>query len=118
MTAKTEDYDEIVRVIHLYLDAFNDNDINMFREAFHEDAWILYIDADGTLHKNLISESFERWASPPSWGVRGRIVSVTQMGDAAGVVLLFGDDWIDFHSLLRINGVWKITNKTATHSSR
>lgn len=40
------------------------------------------------------------------------------MGDAAGVVLLFGDDWIDFHSLLRINGVWKITNKTATHSSR
>ena len=49
MTAKTEDYDEIVRVIHLYLDVFNDNDINMFREAFHEDAWILYIDADGTL---------------------------------------------------------------------
>ena len=26
--------------------------------------------------------------------------------------------WIDFHNLLRINGVWKITNKTATHSSR
>ena len=26
--------------------------------------------------------------------------------------------YIDFHNLLRINGVWKITNKTATHSSR
>jgi hypothetical protein len=28
------------------------------------------------------------------------------------------DEWLDFHNLLRINGVWKITNKTATHSSR
>jgi hypothetical protein len=35
-----------------------------------------------------------------------------------GVVLLFGEDWIDFHSLVRDNGIWKITNKTATHSSR
>jgi hypothetical protein len=26
--------------------------------------------------------------------------------------------FVDFHALLRINGVWKITNKTATHSSR
>jgi len=26
--------------------------------------------------------------------------------------------YIDFHNLIRINGVWKITNKTATHSSR
>jgi len=28
------------------------------------------------------------------------------------------DGWIDFRNLLRINGVWKITNKSATHSSR
>jgi hypothetical protein len=26
--------------------------------------------------------------------------------------------WVDFHSLLRINGQWKITNKTATHATR
>ena len=118
MTTKTEDYDEIVRVLQLYLDGFNDNDISMFKKAFHEDAWIFYVDADGVVHKCLISECFEEWASPPSENVKGRIVSVTQMGDAAGVVLLFGDDWIDFHSLVRVNGVWKITNKTATHSSR
>jgi hypothetical protein len=40
------------------------------------------------------------------------------MGDAAGVVLLFGEDWIDFRSPVRVNRVWKVTNKTATHSSR
>jgi hypothetical protein len=47
---------------------------------------------------------------------------VTQVGDAAAVQLNFNSDksqgWIDFHNLLRIDGVWKITNTTATHSSR
>jgi hypothetical protein len=51
----------------------------------------------------------------------GRFISVTRVGDAAGVQLSWkrgSDEYIDFHNLLRINGVWKITNKTATHSSR
>jgi hypothetical protein len=61
---------------------------------------------------------------PPSRGVVGRFVSVTQVGDAAAVQLSFdsvadkSSGWIDFHNLLRVNGVWKITNKTAAHSSR
>ena len=28
MTARTDDYDEIVRVVQLYIDGFNDNDIS------------------------------------------------------------------------------------------
>jgi Putative lumazine-binding len=124
MTARTDDYDDIVRVIQLYINGFNDNSVRKLREAFHEDAWIFYIDAGGDLHKNLISESFEKWASPPSSGIVGRFISVTQVGDAATVQLSFdpasdkSQGWIDFHNPLRINGVWKITNKTATHSSR
>jgi hypothetical protein len=121
MSARTDDYDEIVRVVKLYIDGFNDNDISKFKEAFHEDAWIFFIDANGGLHKNLISESFEEWAAPPSSGIVGRFISVTQVGDAASVQLSFkgrSNEWLDFHNLLRINGVWKITNKTATHSSR
>jgi hypothetical protein len=122
MTARTDDYDAIVRVVQLYVDEFNDNDIGKLRQAFDENAWIFYIDAEGVLRKNLISESFEKWASPPSSGVAGRFISVTQVGDAASVQLSFDAEkssgWIDFHNLLRINGIWKITNKTATHSSR
>lgn len=123
MAAKANDYDSIVRVMQLYLDAFNDNDVDKFREAFDEDAWIYYIDAGGNLRKHAISEDFERWATPPSWEVVGRFISVTQVGDAAAVQLSFdaeksGGGWIDFHHLVRVNGVWKITNKTATHCSR
>jgi hypothetical protein len=122
VTARTDDYDKIVRVMQLYIDAFNDNDVSKLKEAFDKDAWIFFIDADGALRKNLISESFDKWAAPPSRGVVGRFISVTQVGDAAAVQLSFDSDklsgWIDFHNLLRINGVWKITNKTATHSGR
>ena len=103
---------------------FNDNDVGKFKEAFHDDAWIFYVDADGRLTKNLISENFAHWAAPPSWGVVGRIVSVTQVGDVASVQIVWdrtsipSDVWIDFHNLIKIDGIWKITNKTATHSSR
>ncbi len=100
MTARTDDYDAIVRVMQLYIDGFNDNEASKFREAFDKDAWIFYIDADGKLHKNLISDDFERWAMPPARGVVGRFISVTQVGDAAAVQLSFDADkawgWIDF----------------------
>ena len=123
MTERTDDYDAIVRVMRLYIDAFNDNDVSKFREAFDDDAWIFYVDADGGLHKHPISEDFDRWAAPPTWDVVGRFISITQVGDAAAVQLSFdseksGGGWIDFHQLVRINGTWKITNKTATHCSR
>jgi hypothetical protein len=123
MTARTDDYDAIVRVVQLYIDGFNENEVSKFKEAFDQDAWIFFVDADGELHKNRISDDFEKWATSPSSGVVGRIISVTQVGDAASVQISFdykdrSYGWIDFHNLLRINGVWKITNKTATHSSR
>jgi hypothetical protein len=61
MTASTNDYDEVLRVMQLYIDGFNDNDISKFREAFDEDAWIVVIDSEGNLDKRLISERFETW---------------------------------------------------------
>jgi hypothetical protein len=38
MTARTDDYEEILRVMQLYLDAYNENDISKLREAFDENA--------------------------------------------------------------------------------
>jgi hypothetical protein len=124
MPATTPDYDEIVRVVQLYIDGFKDCDAGKFKEAFHEDAWIFFTDAEGVLHQHLISESFEEWAAPPPAHIVGRIISVTQAGDVASVLLGFdntedlSESWVDIHALLRIDGVWKITNKSATHSSR
>ena len=122
------DYDEIVRVIQLYIDGFNQSDVNKFHEAFHEDARITFTDAEGELHSARLHDLFEEWAQP--WeGVPGdeyvlRVLSVTQAGDVAVVVLEMhtpndpSNAWVDIHSLLRVDGTWKDMNKTATHSSR
>ena len=120
--ATTPDYDEIVRVVQLYLDGWR-GAVSKLKEAFHEDAWIFFTDADGKLHKDLLTDRFERWAASGRH-IDGRFLSVTQAGDVASVLLGFDDrgdpsgSWVDLLALLRINGVWKITNKTATHPSR
>ena len=131
MTATAPDYDEIVRVVQLYVDGFNDSDMSKFKEAFDQDAWIFYVDTDGVLEKrHLADDTFSRSGRLLQGpGRLGAGLFGTQAGDAADVLLGFdttispGPGWgpsvvVDFHSLLRINGVWKITNKTATHATR
>ena len=123
-TTQAPDYEEIVRVVHLYTDAFGAGDVSMLKEAFHEDAWIFFTHPDGSLFKSRISDCFEEWASPPHSRIDGRVMAVTQAGDIANVLLGFdnvdepSNSWVDVHNLIRVDGIWKITNKTATHTSR
>jgi hypothetical protein len=93
MTARaTPDCDEIVRVVQLYVDGFNDGDINKFKQAFHDDAWIFFTDRLGGLHKGLLDDSmFAPWASEGRKGIDARIIAVTQAGDIANVLLGWDD---------------------------
>ncbi|MDH2443773.1 nuclear transport factor 2 family protein [Amnibacterium sp. CER49] len=117
------DRDAIARVVHLYTDGMGADDEAMFREAFHPHARISYTNAEGELHEGPMTEGYEPWAHWPT-PISGRIVALTQAGDLATVVLGFDapggpeDSWLDVHSLLRIDGIWQIVNKTATHATR
>src|SRR5690348_12115984 len=117
------EYDEIVRVVGLYANAFKAGDAAMFREAFHPSARMVFTDAEGQLEDYLVSDCIDTWAGM-GWQVSGRILCVIQAGEVATVVLGFDDDkkpadsWVDIHSLLKLDGTWKIMNKTATHASR
>jgi len=120
------DYDEIVNVIQLYIDGFNQADIRKFRQGFHENAWWACTVPDGSLVQHPVEESLEEWVGDgfvKDW--EHQILSVTQAGDVASVVLEMhsaaegpATGWVDIHALLRIDGVWKDMNKTATHVSR
>ena len=123
------DRDEILRLVHLYTDGIGAHDPAMFEEAFHPVARISFTDADGQLHENQILTHSISLDDPWSWSnmdlrVTARIISLVQAGEVAVVVLGFdaNDDpalsWVDIHTLLRIDGTWKIMNKTATHASR
>ena len=106
------DYDAIVRVVHLYSDAFGANDIAIFKEAFHDDAWIFFTEADGTLVKAPTKDCYQEWASSPNPNITGRIVTVTQAGEIANVLLGWdepaegADSWVDLQNVIRLHGVW------------
>lgn len=118
-TPNLNDYDGIVAAAQDYIDGFNEHDVKKFKRAFDEDAWIFYVDEEGRLLKRqLTDEIFEEWANPNNEPVELRILSVLQTGDAACVNLACGTDYFDFHNMARVDGVWKITNKTASHKNR
>ena len=121
------DYDAIAEVIQLYIDGLNQADVDKLRECFHENAWAAWTtEEDGGLVQHPVQEVLGDWTSdsfPKGW--THRILSVTQAGDVASVLLEMhtaddspGMGWVDIHALLRIDGVWKDMNKTATHVSR
>ena len=123
-TGRAADYDEIVRVVQLYIDGFRTGDTTLFEEAFHDDAWIFFTEADGTLFKSATRDCYQEWGGSPNPKIMGRIIAVTQAGEIANVLLGWddpdknADSWVDLQNLIRLDGVWKITNMTATHSSR
>ena len=117
-----QDEADIRRIVQLYADGFGSGETSKFEEAFHDDAWIFFTEADGTLRASQLSTQFTEWAATQDPATI-RILEVRQSGDVANVLLIWRcgpaeNTWLDLHNLLRIDGVWKITNKTATHISR
>lgn len=122
MPLPAPDKDAILSVIGLYIAGWQ-GDADKFRKAFDPDAWIFFNDAEGSPHKSLLADQFEAWAAT-GWKIDGRVLSLVQSGDIATVLLAFDNQtrpdasFTDLHTLLRVNGEWRITNKTATHVSR
>ena len=117
-----DDYDEIVRVLELCMEGEAEGDAERLKEAFHEDAR-MYGEVAGTRYDMPITEFFEVAASEPAdtGSYRGRVLSVHQVGDAASAVVAEDGYWgslsfIDFFTLNRIGGTWKIVNKTFVHT--
>ena len=117
-----DDYDAICRVLQLYTEGEAKGDVTKLRQAFHADAR-MFGSIAGEREDVPIEELFAEAESAPSdtGSYRSRILSVQQTGDAAvGVVAEEGYwgtvDFVDFFSLCRIDGVWKIVNKTFAHT--
>ena len=84
------DYENIVKTIDLYIDGF-DGHVDKFEECFHPDARMTFTAADGQLVSIPISDCVEEWATYGPW--ERRILSVTQAGDVASVMLEMHQGW-------------------------
>jgi Putative lumazine-binding len=118
-----DDYDAICAVVQLCLDGEATGDVAKLQEAFHQDAR-MFGDLAGTRYDVPIQKLFDMAAEDPAdtGNYRSRILTVTQLGDVATATVAEEGYWgtvsfVDFLSLCRIEGSWKIVNKTFAHVS-
>ncbi len=121
-TDQIDEYDAIGKVLQLYMDGSAKGDVAKLKEAFHLDSRMF--GSLGGQRLDIPIQSFFELAAHPAdteGKYRGRVLSVTQVGDAAVAVLAEDGFWgrvsfVDFFSLSKIDGRWWIVNKTFAHT--
>jgi len=123
MAVSAPEQTAITEVVQLYIDGSRTGDADKLRRAFHPDARMYGSIAGDRLDQPI--EEFFKLASTQPADVDGtyeaRIVSLEQVGDAATAAIEETGFWgtlsfTDFFSLSRIDGEWKIVNKTFAHT--
>ena len=105
----------------LCLDGEASGDVAKLKEAFHQDAR-MFGDLAETRYDVPIQTLFNMSAQDPAdtGNYRSRILSIRQLGDVATATVAEEGYWgtvsfVDLLSLCRIEGSWKIVNKTFAH---
>jgi hypothetical protein len=121
MAQYMDDLEAIRGVVQLYIDGAN-GDVAKLEQAFHPNAWMF--GHVGAMETNMPIQDFIAFVSNtpglagPSY--RATVTSLDVVGDAAVATLAeenyMGCDFVDYFSLARIDGHWKIVNKTYAHT--
>jgi len=116
------EYDEVRRVVQLFLDGEAKGDAAKLEEASHPDAR-MYGSVGGTRYDMSIAEFIKLAAKEPgdTGKYRARILSVRQIGDAAVAEVAEEGYWgslsfTDYLQLARIEGTWKVVSKLFVHT--
>ncbi|MBR0882990.1 hypothetical protein ABIF65_007388 [Bradyrhizobium japonicum] len=118
-----DSYDQIHKVVELAMEGAAAGDVAKLRDAFHGEAR-MFGEVYGQRYDEPICSFFELCQNHPlanNGNYRSRIISTTRVGGAAMVMVAEDGCWgsaafVDFFTVTRIGGAWKITNKTFAHS--
>ena len=109
--------------VQLYIDGASKGEPEKLKRAFHEEAW-MFGSVSGQAYDVPIGQMIDMVTSQPldsDGSFKARITDVEQIGDAATVRLEEDGCWgnisfVDFFALRKIDGAWKIVNKTFAHT--
>ena len=116
-----DDYDAIAATVQLYIDGSARGDAAKLSEGFHPAAQ-MYGAVGDDRYDEPITEYIKLMAeSPGGETLRARITSIVQAGDAASATVVEDGFWgtlsfVTFLTLSRIDGRWRIVNKTFAHT--
>jgi len=123
MAATAQDTEQITHAVDLYVQGCREGDAAKLRETFHPDAR-MWGSLMGQRYDVPISEMIAMFDGKPvdvDGSYKTEITAVDQTEDIAYATLVEDGFWgtvsfVDFFSLARIDGEWKIVNKTFVHT--
>lgn len=123
VTETATDREAIAAAVQLYIDGASKGDADKLREGFHESAW-MYGAVGGQRFDMPISQMTAIVGEHPldsDGAYRARITSIEQVGDAATATVEEEGCWgnvsfVDHFTLQKIDGAWKIVNKSFAHT--
>jgi hypothetical protein len=123
MATTAQEADQITRAVDLYVEGVRDGDADKLREAFHPDSR-MWGSLAGQRFDVPIAEMIAMFDGKPAdvdGSYRAEVTAVEQNEDVASVVLAEEGFWgtvsfVDFFALARIDGDWKIVNKSFVHT--
>lgn len=123
VTETSTDREAIATAVQLYIDGASKGDADKLREGFHESAWMYGAVGDQRFDMP-IGQMIEIVSGQPldaDGAYRARITSIEQVGDAATATVEEEGCWgnlafVDFFNLQKIDGGWKIVNKSFVHT--
>jgi len=123
MSTVTAGNETAVGAVQLYVDGVRTGDAAKLEQAFNEGSW-MFGSVGGKRLDMPISEMIKMIEAKPAdtdGSFQANVRSVEEEGDAATVTLEEEGFWgalsfVDFFSLARIDGSWKIVNKTFAHT--
>jgi len=113
IVAQNSDYNLVEKTLFYYLDGGTNNDFDTLKKAFHKTATMKFI---GDEYKEVNAlDFFKKGIKPgPKQNRKTRVTSIDISGNAANAKLEIeypSFTFIDYMSLLKINGEWKIVSK-------
>ena len=121
-SATIEAHDAIAAALQLYIDAVAQGDSAKLAEAFHPDAQMYGAVADHRYDMPITAfcEYIAEHPADVDGTFRARITSIVQAGDAAAASMTEENHrgtltFVNFFTLCRSDGRWRIANKTFAH---
>jgi protease I len=112
--SQKQEVDQITTTLNYYLEGGTNNDYATLAKAFHPEAMMQSVGGNGHQNVNVL-EFFKKGMKPgPRQNRTTRIVSVDVQGNAAQAKLTItyeGFRFIDYMTLLKVDGKWLIVSK-------
>jgi hypothetical protein len=112
----TQDYEEAVVTVALYIEGLRVGSVAVLSQAFHQDA-TMYGFTEGKLVEGPIKNLYnfvERNGPAPNIKTRIDVLDITPTTAAVRVDMendAIGSSYTDFHTLIKLEGIWYIIAK-------